>query len=150
MVRIGKANERDIYYQKYTREGLLDGQLSKSAWLLFAIASGSGMDDLKNIANLFINNGGYYACFAGDQGAMLHDMIDEEIINRDIHYKYIPAFDIISSWHDVDIENGLWSAIYIDGDRRVIIDSVFCLDASTEDLEFQLRELVNRFNDGYI
>jgi len=81
---------------------------------------------------------------------MLHDIIDDEIVTRDLRYRYLPAFDIISTWYNLGIEDGLWSAIYTDGDQRVIIDSVFCLDASREDLEFKLRELVNRFNNGYV
>ena len=150
MVNIGIANGRNIFYQKYTSDGLWDSQLSKSSWLLFVVASGNEIGDLSNIARLFIENDGYYACCAGDQGEMLHDIIDDEIITRDIGYRYLPAFDIISTWHNLGIEDGLWSAIYTDGDQRVIIDSVVCLDASREDLEFQLRELVKRFNDGYV
>src|ERR1700739_4472561 len=142
MVNIGIANERNIFYQKYTSDGLWDSQLSKSSWLLFAVASGNEISDLSNIAGLFIENDGYYACCVGDQGEMLHDIIDDEIITRVIRDRYLPALVIISTWHNLGIYDGLWAAIYTDGDQRVTIDSVVCLDATREDLEFQLRELV--------
>jgi hypothetical protein len=150
MINIGIANNRKIYYQKYTSDCLWAIHLPQSNWLLLAVASGNKFGDLLNIATLFIEKNGSYACCAGDQGEMLHDIIDYEINNTEKRNKDLPSFDVISTWHKLSIENGLWSAIYPDGDEFAIINTVVCLDASSEDLEFLLRELIDRFNNGYI
>jgi len=153
MIEIGTANDRKVYYQKYNADLQWYIDLPTVSWLCFVIISNRERQELNDISRRLINNNTCYVCCAGDQGELLHDYIDEEINIRDLglgEETHLPPFDIMTTWHDEGIEHGFWFAIYTAYDYDAGINTVVCLNATNNDIELSLSELMARFNNGYI
>jgi len=106
--------------------------------------------DLFEISRRVINNNVCYVCCVDKQGELLHDIIDEDIVIREVEVEnnYLP-FNIITTWHS-DIENTIWYAIYTAHNEAMNIDTIFCLDAGENDSKEELDNLIKRFTQGYI
>ena|ERR1700743_3636702 len=149
MVNIGTVNDRDIFYQKYDADTVWSKDFPNENWLLFVIVTGKEEADLTEISRKLIENNACFVCCGGEQGELLHDFIDDDIILKEVDNGYPPSITIITTWHD-DIENGLWFSIYAAHNEDVKIDTVVCLDGSENDLEHEMSNLLEKFKQGYL
>ena len=149
MIEIGTVNDRKVYYQKYGTDIPWSKDFPNENWLLFAIVTNKEKTGLFEISTELIENNVCYVCCAGEQNELLHDIIDDDIVVREIERGYPPSVDIMTTWHS-DIEDGLWFSIYAAYNNEVKIDTVVCLDGSGNDLEHELSNLLERFKQGYL
>ena len=151
MIEIATVNNRQVSYQLYSTEIPWSKYFPKQNWLAFVIADNLAKTKLREISNKLIDNKACFVCCSGAQGELLHDMIDEEIVFRqvDIDDLYLPSFNILTTWHQ-NIAEGLWYATKAAYNDPVKIDKVVCLDGSERGSEREIIELLLRFNEGYI
>ena len=154
MVEIGTGNNRKVFYQKYDSNTAWYNGLPTINWLCFAIVSNREPGELDEISIKLINYNTCYVCCADEQGELLHDYTDEEINIRNLGLgeAYLPPFDIteiMTTWHS-SIGEGLWFSIYAAYNDPLEIDAVVCLDCTNDNLENQLLNLIERFNQGYL
>jgi hypothetical protein len=153
MIDLATINNRKVFYQSYSTELPWSKNFPTENWLAFVIAANQPKTKLFEISNKLIDQNACYVCATGEQGELLHDIIDEEIVYRkvdpDYEFDYLPPFDIMTSW-DNEIEEELWFAIYVANDDVINIDTIVCLDASESSVETHIRELLSRFNKGYV
>ncbi|WP_426670742.1 DUF7684 family protein [Mucilaginibacter sp. McL0603] len=149
MVEIGIVNNRKVFYQKYDKNISWGDDFSNGNWLVFAIVSNRKKTELFEISKELIDNNLCYACCTGEQGELLHDIIDDNIVAREIERGYPSSVDIITTWH-ADVENGLWFSIYAANNEQMQIDTIICLDANGSDLEGDISNLLGMFKQGYL
>ncbi|MGI4739712.1 MAG: DUF7684 family protein [Janthinobacterium lividum] len=70
-----------------------------------------------------------YVCCIGKQCELAHDLLDEEIVYREVEEPplYLPKHSIMTTWHD-DLEEGLWFAIHAAHQYPTDINTVIILD----------------------
>ncbi|MBD1366961.1 hypothetical protein IDJ77_24335 [Mucilaginibacter sp. ZT4R22] len=151
MIDIATVNSRKVFYQKYSTELPWSKNIPTQNWLAFVIVANQAKTKLAEIANKLIGHNACFICCSGAQGELLHDMIDEEIVFRQVDFEdlYLPPFDIVTTWHN-NIAEGLWYATKAACNDPIKIDKVVCLDASESGIEPEIRELLFKFNEGYI
>ncbi|RWY47215.1 DUF7684 family protein [Mucilaginibacter gilvus] len=151
MIHLTTVNNRKVLYQRYSTELPWSKYFPTQNWLAFVVVKNQAKTKLIEISNKLINNNACFICSSGVQGELLHDIIDEEIMFRqvDIDDLYLPPFDIVTTWHN-DIAEGLWYATKAACNDPTKIDKVVCLDASESGIEPEILELLLKFNAGYI
>lgn len=151
MQKVGILNNRNIFYQSYAAENVWAKHYPDANWLAIIITSGRPKADLFNIAKNIIERNVCYVCCASDQGELLHDIVDEEILIRQLGLdnNRSPKTDAITTWHN-NIPDGLWYAIYTADDDLTPVTDVICLDAGEISIETDITQLVEWFGEGYI
>lgn len=149
MIDLATINNRKVFHQSYSTELPWSKNFPTENWLAFVIVANKKNTELFEISNKVISNNACYVCCTGNQGELMHDIVDEDIAYREVdidyEYDYLPPFDIITTWHNT-IEEGLWFAIYAAWNGPIEIDKIVCLDASESGNEPDIRELLLKFN----
>jgi len=131
MQELGVINNRTLIYQKHDLNENWAKTMLIENWLLIVIINDKSQNILDEISRKAIDNNVCYVCCIGKQAELLHDMIDEEVVFRevDIEDHHLPSFDINTTWHQ-DLSEGLWFAIYAANHLTEKINKILCLDAS--------------------
>lgn len=148
MIEIGYINERAVLYQKHDLGLNWYQYLPKSNWLLLCITETEDTQILDEIARKAIDNNVCYACCCGQFGEKLHDIIDENIVIREVEVSpgnHLPVFDIMTVW-DEQIEDGLIYAVFVATHESVQIDKIFCLDLGMNDNLRMIKEILDKKN----
>jgi hypothetical protein len=111
MEELGIINNRKVIYQRHALDVNWMKAFPNENWLLLVVIDGKKKTILQEIASKAIVHNVCYVCCAGDQSELLHDMIDEEIVFRQVDTEdlYLPVHFIITTW-DNDIQEAFWSA----------------------------------------
>ncbi|MET3977602.1 hypothetical protein ABIB62_000168 [Mucilaginibacter sp. UYP25] len=142
MEELGVINNRKLSYQKYATDINWEQAPPNSNWVAVVVVNDSNRSVLRELSNKLINSNACYVCCAGLQSELLHDMIDDEIVFRevDIENSHLPPFDIITTW-DTNIDDALWYAVFTAKHDTEIIDVVVCSDTTNLDIEERVRIL---------
>jgi hypothetical protein len=148
MIEVGSINERIVLYQKHDPGMNWYQYLPKSNWLLFCITEIEDTQILDEIARKAIDNNVCYACCVGKFGEKLHDIIDENLVIREVELppeNHLPDFFVMTVW-DETLYEGLDFAACTAIHESVKIDKIFCLDVGIEDNLKQLTDVLNNLN----
>lgn len=142
MRELGIINSRKLIYQKYATDISWEKALPNANWVAVVIVDDSHKNILRELLHKLINHNACYICCAGLQSELLHDMIDDEIVFREVDFEdlYLPPFDIITTWNK-DVDGALWYAAFsavLDTEK---IDIVMCLDTTDLDIDDKFKKL---------
>jgi len=122
-------------------------ELPDKNWLLVAAIDCKSVNILFEISKKVLDHDVCYVCCFGQQGELLHDIIDEEIVMRKVFVgdHHLPPYDLImTTWHG-DLAETLWFALFVANIDPEIIDTVFCLDACETPIRSELKEIVKEY-----
>lgn len=122
-------NDREIITVKYTTEENWIKSIPQSSWLCILVDNNRQRTYLDEVISKIINNNVCYVCAVGQSCKKTHDLIDEEIVFRevDIEKLYLPKHHIMTTWH-TDFDEGIWFALFAAHHDEVSIDKVVVLD----------------------
>jgi hypothetical protein len=145
METFGKVNNRDIIYQKHAVDVNWTKAMPTNNWLLIVVIEEQNRRILDEISRKAIVNNACYICCIGKQAELFHDMIDEEIVFRQVYIDnlYMPPFDILTTY-ETKLNEGLWFAGHAANHSTVKIDTILCLDASKLQVKEAINRLINR------
>ncbi|WP_419698689.1 DUF7684 family protein [Mucilaginibacter sp. NFX135] len=142
MMEISVLNHRRIIYQQYSQKLDWTKEMPNENWLLIVVAEDKNKQLLNEIARKALDRNVCYVCCLGQQSELLHDIVDEEIVIREVDPEYNPLTHFIVTTWDFNIEKGLWNAIYTANNDEGEINTVFCLHASDLRIEEMLLSLM--------
>jgi hypothetical protein len=143
MKELGLVNHKKVFYIDYALGTNWAKSLHDKNWLLAVIISNKDRATLNEISREAINCNLCYACCIGDQSELLHDMIDDELVFRDVDVEdhHLPPYFVMTTW-DKTIEEGLRSALLAANHPDVTIESIVCLNASGKNIQPILTQLL--------
>lgn len=151
METLGYINERKILFQKHTIDINWTKNLPDSNWLLVAIVEIDDINILDEIARKVIDKDVCYACCIGSFGEKLHDLIDENLVVREVEIEklHLPKHQVMTTWHE-NIINGLWFAAFSAFHETEQIEKIYCLYIGKESNKEEVLDLIDKFNNGFI
>lgn len=122
-------NDREIITVKYSTEENWLKNIPQSNWLCILVDNNRQRKYLDEVISKIINNNVCYVCTVGQSCEKTHDLIDEEIVFRevDIEKLHLPNHHIMTTWH-TDFDEGIWFAIFAAHHDEVFIEKVVILD----------------------
>ncbi|WP_332022532.1 DUF7684 family protein [Kaistella sp.] len=122
-------NDREIITVKYTTEQNWIKNIPQSNWLCILVDNDRQKNYVDEVISKIINNDVCYVCTVGQSCEKTHDLIDEEIVFRevDIEKLHLPNHHIMTTWHN-DFDEGIWFAIFAAHHEEVSIDKIVVLD----------------------
>jgi hypothetical protein len=139
-------NDREIIFVTYSTERNWTPELPKSNWLCVLVDNDRTRNYIDEVISKIINNDVRYVCTVGQSCEKTHDLIDEEIVFRqvDIDDHYLPKHDIMTTWHS-DFGEGIWFAIFAAYDEEVSIDKVVILDMTNGQEKERITKLLEEY-----
>ncbi|MES2426178.1 MAG: hypothetical protein V4560_04365 [Bacteroidota bacterium] len=143
MEELGIINSRKLVYQRHALDVNWTKAFPMENWLLLVVIEGKNKSILAEISSKAIVHNVCYVCCAGEQSELLHDMVDEEIVFRqvDIEDLYLPDHFIITTWEN-NIQDAFWSAFFSSNNDEEEILTVVCLDASMAGIKVELENFL--------
>ena len=122
-------NDREIIIVKYATDENWIKSIPNSNWLCILVDNDRQRRYLNEVISKIIDFNVCYVCTIGQSCEKTHDLIDEEIVFRevDIDKLYLPNHNIMTTW-DNDFAEGIWFAIFAAHHEKVSIDKVVVLD----------------------
>ena len=122
-------NQREIIIAEYSIEKDWINKIPNSNWLCILVDNDKERKYLDEVISKIINKDVCYICTIGQSCKKTHDLIDEEIIFRevDIEKLYLPVYHIMTTWH-TDFSEGIWFAIFAAHHDEIIIKKIVVLD----------------------
>lgn len=133
MADLGQINRRQAKYLSTTDNSDWETHLPNENWLVIPFGDTEDIELITKVANACLDKHVNYVCTIGGACELIHDIFDEEIVNR-IYVKEEPMDKSIygdgepmTTWYK-DIEEGLWFSFNTAFADKVDIDSVIILD----------------------
>jgi len=123
--------------------------LTLSHWLLAAFVEIDNTDILDVIARKVIDKDLCYACCFGTFGQKLHDLIDENLVIREVEKLYLPKHQVLTTWHN-DVTEGLWFAAFAAFHETGPIPKIFCLDIGMKSNKELVLKLIDKINKRFL
>ena len=155
MERIGKINDREIFYIS-TKDKLewLD-LLPTEKWVVFTIADKENKEILYESTAKILDKNVTYTCSAGELAGLTEQYFDEEIGWRGVQYEektgkeYDHEQSPMTTMHR-NFGEGFWFASTLAYDGEKEINKVVCIDFTTRKVKKHLTELVKKINKGWL
>jgi len=115
--------------------------------LLLVLVDNKTKEELNQIACSAIDNNVCYSCCVGKQSELLHDIIDEVFLLRQIGVEkgHLPQQDVLmTTWH-YELDEALWFAIFAADNSPEIINTIFCLDVAETPIKSELEGLIKKY-----
>lgn len=139
-------NGREIMLVVYSTERSWIKEIPKENWACVLVDNDRPRNYIDEVISKIINNDVCYVCTVGQSCEKTHDLIDEEILFRevDIEKLHLPNHLIITTWH-TDFDEGIWFAIFAAHHDEVLIEKIVVLDM-TDGKEFnRINKLLTDF-----
>ncbi len=122
-------NDREILIIKYTTQENWFSDIPNSNWTCLLVDNDRQRNYLEEVVSKIIGNDVCYVCTIGFSCEKTHDLIDEEIVFREVDTEniYLPKHHIMTTWH-TDFEEGVWFAVFGAHHDEIKIDKVVVLD----------------------
>jgi len=122
-----EINNRTVSLVEYgTDRNWLD-QLPQHGWLCVLVVEEKRRSYADEVVAKLLLRDVAWVCTLGAASEWAHDLLDEEIVFREVEALYLPPHDVITTWHD-ELEECLWFALFSARMEAVIIDQVAVLD----------------------
>lgn len=152
MKLIGTYQTRQVFWFDYDQFPL--DKLPKENWLCLATSDIDPNDEkYERFVRYSIDNGILEFKGHGKIGEKLHDIFDEIMVDIEIS-KNIETIDIATTWHnDETLAETFWQCFYATTlPTRADLDniSIVCTDIKGNDRTNELKEILGRFENGWI
>lgn len=155
MKRIGKINDREIFYISIRDNSDWLNMLPTENWVAFTIADNEDKEMLRECTIGMLDKNATYTCSAGELASLTEDYFDEEIGWRGVQYeeKTGEKFDYdespMTSMHR-NFSEGFWFSAVVASDGEKEMDKVVCVDFTTRKVKQHLTELIEKINNGWL
>jgi hypothetical protein len=149
MELLGNLNDRDIIYIKHDTAEPWFQDFPNKSWLLFVITNAGERNIFNEINRRAIDNNVVYVCTAGPNCELFHDILDENIVIREIEGWYLPDYCIMTTWHN-DFDEGFWYAVFAAYGDDQEINKIVCLDITKNEMRLKLVDLVEKIKTGWL
>ncbi|WNJ17138.1 hypothetical protein [Pontibacter sp. G13] len=122
-----KINNRKVSIVSYSTEANWIGPIPNENWLCILVDNDKHRRYVEDVNAKILDHNVSYVCAVGDQCERNHDLLDEEILIREVEKRYLPSFHIMTTWHD-DFEEGIWFAFNTAFHENVDIRNVLIID----------------------
>jgi hypothetical protein len=155
MERIGKINDREIFYISIRDNLNWLNLLPIDKWVAFTISDNEDKEMLNDCTIGILDKNVTYTCSAGELGSLTEDYFDQEIGWRGVQYeeKTGKEFDYDKSPMTTMHRNfgeGFWFASTLAYDGEKEIDKVVCVDFTTRKVKQHLIELIEKINNSWL
>jgi hypothetical protein len=150
MEKIAEINNRNISFEEYNTSKNWIAEFPTENWCLIIVAEEENRNYFDEIIRKAIDRNVAYIFSVGKQHDLIHDMVDEEIVFRDVDIEdyYLPKHMIMTAGEE-DFEDGIWQGIYTTHQNETDIEEVIILDVTKRALE-KTKELVRKFELGHL
>lgn len=106
-------NDRQVITIQYSTETNWIKDIPKENWLCILVDNNRQRNYIDEVISKILNNDVCYVCTVGQSCEQTHDLIDEEIVFRevDIDKLHLPKHHIMTTWHH-DFEEGIWFGFF--------------------------------------
>lgn len=140
-------NNRELIFITYSTEKNWEKDLPKNNWLCILVDNDRPRQYIDEVISKIIENDVSWVLTVGQSCELIHDLIDEEIVFRqvDIDHLYLPKHDIMTTWHK-DFDEGIWFGIFAANDGDLQIDKVVFLDMTEGEEGQRISKLIEEYN----
>ena len=120
-------NNRTVSLVVYgTDRNWLD-QLPTQGWLCVLVVEEKRRTYTDEVVAKLLLRDVAWVCAVGAAGEWAHDLLDEEIVFREVESQYLPPHEVMTTWHD-EVEECLWFALFAAHTEAVPLEHVAVLD----------------------
>ena len=155
MERIGKINDREIFYISTKDESKWLNLIPTEKWVVFTIVDKENKEILHESTSRILDKNVTYTCSAGELAGLTEQYFDEEIGWRGVQYEektgkeYDYEQSPMTTMHR-NFGEGFWFASTLAYDGEKEINNVVCIDFTTRKVKKHLTELVEKINNGWL
>ena len=155
MERIGKINDREIFYISTKDESKWLNLIPTEKWVVFTIVDKENKEILHESTSRILDKNVTYTCSAGELAGLTEQYFDEEIGWRGVQYEektgkeYDYEQSPMTTMHR-NFGEGFWFASTLAYDGEKEINKVVCIDFTTRKVKKHLTELVEKINNGWL
>ena len=154
MERIGKIDEKEIFYLRSEDIDKYLNQLPQKNWLLFAIGNSNSEKEYRCLADACIEKNVLYVCTAGKECKLIHDIfdaVDIERLKRNGEYEKLglSVYFVMTTWHG-DFDEGLWFASTAAFSEFGEIEKIICVDFTEKKVRNYISKLIEQINTGWL
>ena len=155
MERIGKINDREIFYISTKDKSEWLNLIPTEKWVVFTITDKENKEILHESTSHILDNNVTYTCSAGELAGLTEQYFDEEIGWRGVQYEektgkeYDYEQSPMTTMHR-NFGEGFWFASTLAYDGEKEINKVVCIDFTTRKVKKHLTELVEKINNGWL
>ena len=155
MERIGKINDREIFYISTKDKSEWLNLIPTEKWVVFTIADKENKEILHESTSQILDKNVTYTCSAGELAGLTEQYFDEEIGWRGVQYEektgkeYDYEQSPMTTMHR-NFGEGFWFASTLAYDGEKEINKVVCIDFTTRKVKKHLTELVEKINNGWL
>ena len=155
MERIGKINNRDVFYISTNDNSNWLDFLPTENWVVFTIADKENKEIPHESTAQILDKNVTYTCSAGELAGLTEQYFDEEIGWRGVQYeeKTGKQYDYeqtpMTTMHQ-NFSEGFWFSGFCAFDGEKEIDKIVCIDFTTRKVKRHLTELVKKINNGWL
>ncbi len=155
MERIGKINNREIFYISTKDNSEWLNSLPTDKWVVFTIADKENREILNESTVRILDKNVTYTCSAGELAGLTEQYFDEEIVLRGVQYedetgkKYDYEQSPMTTMHR-NFGEGIWFASTLAYNGDIEINKVICIDFTTRKVKKHLTKLVEKINNGWL
>jgi hypothetical protein len=124
-----KINNREVLFVEHSSGRNWAEELPDYNWLCILVDDDQPRNIVEAVLSRIIDHNVCYVCAVGQASEMNHDLLDEEIVYRDVDIDkpYLPKHEIITTWH-TDFEEGIWFAVFATNHSETSIEKIVVLD----------------------
>lgn len=138
-------NNREIILVQYSTERNWLNDMPKSNWACILIDNDRPREYIDEVLSKILNNNVCYLCTVGQSSEKTHDLMDEEIIFRqvDIDGFHLPKHPIVTTWHS-NISEGIWFGIFAASHNEIDISKVVILDMTNGEESERIDKILDK------
>jgi hypothetical protein len=119
-------NDRLVSYVEYHSDASWRDHLPHRNWACVLFLDEKEMPCLEEVAAELLQRDVALVCTAGAASEWAHDVLDDEIVIREVEGRYQPPHLVLTTW-DQTVEEALWCALFTAGAAGAI-EQVVVLD----------------------
>jgi len=120
-------NKRTVSLIEYRTDRNWLDQLPQGGWLCVLVAEERRRTYADEVVAKLLVRDVAWVCAVGAAGEWVHDLLDEEIVFREVEALYLPPHAVMTTWHE-NVEECLWFALFATQTDAARIDRVAVLD----------------------
>jgi hypothetical protein len=120
-------NQRRVAVVTYATDRNWLSELPQDRWLCVLLADAAPRRYLDEVLPKLLLRNVSWVCCAGQQGEWVHDLLDDEIVFRDMEQQYLPPHSVMTTWHE-QVEEALEFALFTAHYDEAPIEQVAVLD----------------------
>ena len=131
---------------RFSTEQNWQSGLPSKDWLCIIILNGTPRRYIDEAIPKILDKDVCCICTVGPESEMVHDLIDEEIVYREVVVEnlHLPQHPILTTWHK-DLDEGIWFGIFAARHDEVEIKDIIILDltggSKSDDIQKALKKV---------